>query len=103
MASEQWAEQERSSVFTSDDRLMHTTKMVERSFGRSVEEVGRVEMDGDRAVLVVSYGGREHKLRWSRQGNGSIFWFVDDNPTPLVLGTSDSAARRLVERLSMLG
>lgn len=94
------APQVRPSPFTPEDRLMHTTKMVERTFGRPAEEVGRVELDGERAVLIVSWAGKDRKLRWARSSRGAIQWYVDDDPTPIVLGTSTTAPRLLAQALN---
>lgn len=93
---------ERSSPFSEDDRIMHTTKQVERAFGVPVDQVGEVVMDGDRAVLRVEFGGTQHLLRWERDGHGQIFWYADDNPTRIVLGGQDRAAQRLAQALGGL-
>lgn len=99
MGIEQLSSEARQSPFTEEDRIMHTTKMVERTFGRPAADIGTVEMQGDRAVLVIDWGGKKRTLRWTRTGKGAIHWFVDDDPTPLVLGTSGQATGRLADRL----
>jgi hypothetical protein len=102
MGVEQLAGEVRASPFTDDDRIMHTRKMVERSFGRSVEELGTVEMREGGAVLVFDWGGKQHTMRWVRGGRGHVSWYVDDDPAPLVLGSVDQAAGRLAQRMNRL-
>jgi hypothetical protein len=87
------------SVITAEDRAMHTTKMVERAFGRPVADLGAVELQDGVAVLVFDYAGKKHTLRWERQSSGAIFWYVDDSDRALVLGQQDRAISRLYEAL----
>lgn len=99
MALDQLVNQEREQVITEDDRIMHTTKMVERSFGMPVAELGSVAIADGQAVLNFDYASKKHTLRWARQSSGAIFWFLDDNTKHLVLGSADKALSRLRERL----
>jgi hypothetical protein len=99
MALDQLANQARESVITEDDRIMHTTKMVERSFGLPVADLGTVAMVDGNAVLKFDYAGGAHTLRWARQSSGAIFWYVDASEKPLVLGSAEKALSRLRERL----
>jgi hypothetical protein len=92
------AEQVESPI-TEEDRIMHTTKMVERAFGRPVSDLGEVSFKDGKAVLLFDYNGKKHTLAWARQSSGAIFWYLDDSTRPLVLGQSDRALGRLQEAL----
>lgn len=87
------------SVITEDDRIAHTTKMVERAFGRPVEDLGEVAYRDGQAVLLFDYAGAKHTLSWARQSSGAIFWYIDGSERPLVLGQQDRALSRLQEAL----
>lgn len=87
------------SPFTAEDRIMHTTKVAERTFGVDVAQIGTVETDGDRAVLVLDVGGKRRVLRWQRHQRGQIQWFVDDNEKPLVLAGGNDPLARLYQEL----
>ena len=96
-------QQEAASPFSEEDHIAHTTKFAERAFGRPVEDLGRVEWRDDRAVLVFDYNGQQHTLSWARQPNGAIWWYVNDDPKPLILGQSERAAQVLADRLGQGG
>lgn len=95
MALENLLNLEQQSVITDDDRIMHTTKMVERTLGVSVADLGTVEIRDGQAVLVFSYKGTPHTMRWERQSSGAIFWFLDNSDHKLILGESGRAFQRL--------
>lgn len=84
-----------ASPITDEDRIMHTTKMVERAFGRPVGNLGEVTFKDGNAVLLFDYKGTKHTLRWARQSSGAIFWYLDDSTRPLVLGQAERALGRL--------
>lgn len=88
--------QERVSPFSPDDRIMHTTKMVERTFGVELSTLGRVEMQDGQAVLMFSANGADHSLAWARRPAGAIVWYLDGSDDPLILGGSDKALTRLL-------
>lgn len=88
-----------ASIFSEEDRIMHTTKMVERTFGIPFADLGQVVMQGDRAVLSFSYNGAQHTLRWERTERGGINWFVDDSTQAIVLGEPGRAMQRLIKAL----
>jgi len=88
-----------ASPITDEDRVMHTTKMVERAFGRPVGDLGEVTFKDGNAVLLFDYAGAKHTLRWARQSSGAIFWYLDDSPKPLVLGQAERALGRLQDAL----
>jgi len=85
----------RPSPFTSEDRISHTTKMVERTFGRPVADLGEVVMVDGVAVLGFKYADEAHTLAWRRQQNGAIFWYLDGGERPIVLSDSTRALARL--------
>src|ERR1043165_752292 len=87
------------SVFSQEDRIMNTTKMVERTFGLPVGDVGEVIMQDDRAVLSFTYKGAAHILRWLRTQRGGIAWYLDDSEQPILLGEPGRAMQRLVRVL----
>jgi hypothetical protein len=88
-----------ASIFSDEDRIMHTTKMVERTFGVEASQIGEIVMKDDRAVLNFNYKGTQHTLRWERTGRGGIVWFVDDSTQGIVLGEPGRAMQRLVTAL----
>jgi len=96
MGLDQLIAQERVSPFTDEDRVMHTSKMVERTFGVELSTLGRVEMKNGQAALIFSANGADHSLSWARRPNGSIVWYLDGSDDPLVLGGSDRALARLL-------
>jgi hypothetical protein len=81
---------------------MHTIKYAERAFGAEIGQIGTVEMDGQKAALIVTVEGVPHKLHWSRQPNGEIFWFADAQEEPIRAGPSDRALARLRSYLASL-
>lgn len=89
----------RVDPFTPEDRIMHTEKVAERTFGVPASELGTVEMSGDRAVLIVEVDGKKRVLRWKRHTRGQIQWFVDDNETPLALSGGNNVLARLYREL----
>jgi hypothetical protein len=91
---------ERESPFSAADRAMHVTKYAERSFGAPIGDIGTVETDGSSAWLVVTVDGTAYKLRWARQPNGSIFWFVDGDDRPLTGGPSSRGLAQLRHQLA---
>jgi hypothetical protein len=99
MGLEELVNQAAESVITPEDRVMHTTKMVERAFGRPVVDLGEVVLQDGVAVLAFDYGGKKHTLRWARQSSGAIFWYIDASEKALVLGQQERALGRLYEAL----
>jgi len=91
---------DRESPFSAEDRAMHTTKYAERSFGASIGDIGTVAAEGNSAVLVVTVEGTAYKLRWARQPNGQILWFVDGDDRPLVPGPSSRGLAQLRHQLA---
>jgi len=89
----------KESPFSKEDRIMHTTKMVERTFGVSASELGTIEMDGDRAVLVLEVAGTRHVLRWRRSQRGQVQWFAGDDDKPLALAGGNNPLARLYQEL----
>lgn len=92
-------QQESTGVITDADRIMHTTKMVERTFGVAASNLGDVVVQDGRAVLSFDYAGAKHTLRWERQSSGGIFWYLDGSAKAIVLSSSDRALTRLQEAL----
>ena len=99
MAYADWAREKAASTVTEDDRLAYTAKLVERAFGRPVEDVGRVELVNGAPALVVSFGGKDRVLTWARQSSGAIYWYADGDTAPIVLGDQIRAGARLAARL----
>lgn len=99
MALADLVNQERESPFTDDDRIAHTSKLAERTFGRPVEEIGQVVLQDGRAVLLVNHDGRDRALHWERSPNGSIFWYADGGTQPIALQGGDRAVATLVRAL----
>lgn len=91
---------EGESSFTPEDRVMHTTKYAERSFGAPIADIGTVEADGPVASLTVIVDGTAYKLRWARQPNGQILWFVDGDDRPLPAGPTSRALVALRKNLA---
>lgn len=91
--------QESESPFSDDDRIMHTAKLAERTFGRSADEIGQVVIQEGRAVLQISHDGQNHTLAWSRSPNGSIFWFLDGSAEPLALQGGDRAVNAVLRAI----
>lgn len=89
----------RVDPFTPEDRIMHTEKMTERTFGVPASELGVVQMDGDRAVLIIEVDGKKRVLRWKRHQRGQVQWFVDDNEKPLGLSGGGNVLARLHQEL----
>jgi hypothetical protein len=99
MAFSDIAAQESESPFTDDDRMMHTSKLAERTFGRSVDELGQVVMQDGRAVLQISHDGANHTLAWSRAPSGAIFWYLDGSAEPLALQGGDRAVTAVLKAI----
>ena len=89
----------RVDPFTSEDRIMLTEKMVERTFGVPASDLGTVQMEGDRAVLTMEVDGKKRTLRWKRHQRGQIQWFVDDNECALGLSGGNNVLARLYQEL----
>lgn len=90
---------ERVSPFSEQDRIDHTQKQVQRTFGVDASELGTIQPDGDRAVLVINHNGKERRLSWRRGQRGVINWHLDDSEKPLTLSGGNNPLARLREAL----
>jgi len=88
-----------TSPFSEDDRRMHTEKVVARTFGVEAAQLGTIEMDGDRAVLVIQHNGDRRVLRWRRSSRGDIQWYADEDERPLALSGGGNVLLRLRQAL----
>lgn len=88
-------------VFTDEERIAQTEKLIERAFGVPAADVGRVEMRDGAPVVVVSYKGGEHTLSWARDHRGRIAWTLDGKRPVLGIG-GDNAAKALAAAIDAL-
>lgn len=95
MPLEQLTGGDRVSPFTPQDRIDHMAKQVQRTFGVEASELGTIESDGDRAVLVVEHAGKTHRLTWKHGQRGVVNWYVDDSDRPLLLAGGNNPLARL--------
>lgn len=92
---------ERQSPFTAEDRIDHMRKQVARTFNVEASELGTIETDGDRAVLVVEHAGKTRRLTWQRGQRGAILWYLDDGDRPLMLSGGNNPLARLRNALDV--
>jgi len=95
MSIQDLAKASTTSVFTEDDRIMHTQKMVERTFGMPASDLGQIILLNSHAILSFEYNGQVHTLRWQRTERGAIVWYLDESERSIVLGEQARALARL--------
>lgn len=78
-------------IFTPEERIAQTEKLIERAFGVPAGDVGVVQMLDGQPALLVDYSG-EHYLTWARDGRGRVIWTLDGKRTVSGIGGDRAAA-----------
>jgi len=99
MELEELVNDERSNPITDDDRISHTSKMVQRVFGVEAAQLGTVEVIDGKGVLVINRNGQQRRLRWARAPRAHVQWFLDDDPAPLRLSSARTPLIGLIAEL----